>query len=56
MDEEYTVYIPQITAASITPNPASMNTGFLLSVSAEDIAVTVGATYFQTDEVYSGEV
>ena len=56
MDEQYTIYIPKITSATILQKPIGINTSFLITVSAEDQAVVVGAAYFQSGEVYSGEV
>ena len=56
MVEQYTVYIPKITTAVILPNPTTINMSFLIAVSAEDQAVTVEPTCFQSNEIYSGEV
>ena len=56
MGEQYTVYIPKITAAVILPNTTTINTSFLITVSAEEQAVIVEATNFQSGEINSGEV
>lgn len=56
MDGQYPVYIPKIQTASITPNPANMNAGITISVSAIDELVYLDPTYFQSGEIYSGEV
>lgn len=55
MDEQYIGYIPRILSAYITPNPASINNSILISVSAEDEAVILEASWFQSNEIYTGE-
>lgn len=55
MDEQYIGYIPRILSAYIAPNPASINNSILISVSAEDEAVILEASWFQSNEIYTGE-
>lgn len=50
MADTYTVLIPEITAASFSVNPASINTTTVLSV-----AVTEKTVILEPDKIYSGE-
>lgn len=53
MDE---IVLPVITSAQIMPNPVPMNTKFKLSVGVEEQTVYVEPFYYNSGEVYSGEV
>lgn len=55
MDDQYTATIPKIVSASFTPNPVSMNTATVLSVEVIEETVILTPTWFQSNEIYSGE-
>ena len=52
----YQIQIPRIDSAEIAPNPADMNTKFLLSVLVSEQTVTLEPYYYYSGEVYAGEV
>lgn len=52
----YQIQISKIDAAAITPNPADMNTKFLLSVSVSEQTVTLEPYYYYSGDLYAGEV
>lgn len=54
-DDLAAVYIPKITSALISPNPSSINSNFLISVSANDEMLLISPPYLQSNEIYSGE-
>ena len=56
MEEQYTAQIPRIAAASLSPNPADINAPVLLSVEVVEETVVLTPAWFQTDEIYCGEV
>lgn len=51
----YTVQIPEITAAGIEPNPASINGSVKLSVSLIEKAITLEPVWYYSGELYGGE-
>ena len=55
MDDQYTATIPKIVSASFAPNPVSMNTATVLSVEVIEETVILTPTWFQSNEIYSGE-
>ena len=52
----YIVQIPYFESASISPNPANMNTKFLLSVSVIEKSVTLDPYFYYSGDLYAGEV
>lgn len=55
MADQYTATIPKIVSAAFTPNPVSMNTATVLSVEVIEETVILTPTWFQSNEIYSGE-
>lgn len=54
-DGGITVTIPEITAAVITPNPASINTSALVQITVTDTTKTLYPHPFYSGEIYCGE-
>lgn len=52
----YQIQIPRVDSASITPNPVSFNTKFLLSVSVSEETVTLEPYFYYSGDLYAGEV
>lgn len=50
------VYQPHVESVSITPNPATINSSFLLSASVTDIAVVLYRTSKISGAAIAGEV
>lgn len=48
--------IPQILAALITPNPATINQKITITVTVSEIEKFLEPTYFYSGEIYAGEV
>lgn len=48
--------IPQILAALITPNPATINQKITITVTVSEIEKILEPTYFYSGEIYAGEV
>lgn len=56
-DESRTVILlPQIAAASISPNPVQINQKFVLTITAEEIEKFLEPVIYYSGEIYSGEV
>lgn len=55
-DEDITVWVPIITGAAITPNPAAAGGMLALSVAVSEEEKTLYPTYFYAGEIYCGEV
>lgn len=51
-----TYKFPNVTSATITPNPVDMNTRFLLSVAVSEVTVTLDEEKLYSGEFYSKEV
>ena len=52
----YSVQIPSVDSATISPNPVEFNTKFLISVSVSEETIILEPQYYYSNEVYSGEV
>lgn len=55
-DDRTVIYIPQILAALITPNPAEINQKITITVTVSEIEKNLEPTYFYSGEIYAGEV
>ncbi|MBO5218782.1 MAG: hypothetical protein J6C52_05080 [Clostridia bacterium] len=56
-DESRTVILlPQIAAASISPNPVQINQKFILTITAEEIEKFLEPVIYYSGEIYAGEV
>ena len=55
MADTITTLIPQITAATITPNPVGTGASFKLSVAVTDKQVELDPVWYFSGEIYSGE-
>ena len=51
----YTVQVPVVAEASITPNPVSTNGSFLLSATVIEQTITLEPYYYYSGDLYSGE-
>ena len=51
----YTVQVPVVAEASITPNPVSTNGSFLLSATVIGQTITLEPYYYYSGDLYSGE-
>lgn len=49
------IYEPKITAATITPNPASINTSIKISVSVTEVQVTMYKVYAIAGALRAGQ-
>ena len=56
MADEYSILIPEITAAAFSVNPADMNIKTVLSVTVIEKTVILEPDFFYSGEIYSGEV
>ena len=56
MADEYSILIPEITAAAFSVNPADMNSKTVLSVTVIEKMVILEPDFFYSGEIYSGEV
>lgn len=56
MDESYTAQIPVINAATIAPNPETINSQAIIKVFCVDETVILYPSYFQSGEIQCGEV
>lgn len=56
MADQYSVLIPQITAASFSVNPVVMNGKTVLSVAVTEKTVILEPEKIYSGELYSGEV
>lgn len=54
--DSITVLLPQITAASVSPNPASINAKATLTVTVTESVITLEPYYYYAGEIYAGEV
>ena len=56
MDDEYSILIPEITAAVFSINPVDMNSKTVLSVTVIEKTVILEPDFFHSGEIYSAEV
>lgn len=56
MADQYTVLIPEITAASFSVNPVNINGKTILSVSVTEKTTILEPVKIYSGEFYSGEV
>jgi hypothetical protein len=56
MAETYQVLIPDISAASFSINPVSINGKTVLSVTVIERTITVEPDFYYSGDIYSGEV
>ena len=55
-DKSITIQIVEITGASLTPNPTSINEVFQLSVTIVETTKTLEPEIWYSGELYAGEV
>ena len=53
---DYTITIPQIDSAVLSPNPATINRAVTLAIGVSEITVTLQPEPIYAGEFYAGEV
>lgn len=56
MADTYTVLVPDITAASATPNPVIASTALSFSITIVERTVTLEPYYYLSGDLFAGEV
>lgn len=56
MDDQLSFKMPVVSAATISPNPATINSSATLSVTVTEQTVILYPQYFYSGEIYAGEV
>lgn len=56
MSAVYTLLLPRVTAATITPNPAATDETLLLAVTVIEETIELEPTYYYSGEIFAGEV
>lgn len=52
---DFEIQVPEITSASISPNPVNVGNEFVLSVKITEKTNILEPVYFYVNEIYSGE-
>lgn len=52
----YTLLMPRVSAASLTPNPAATDETLLLAVTVIEETIALEPTIYYSGELYAGEV
>lgn len=53
---DMSILVPFVTAASIAPNPASINQSFQLLVEVAERSVALQPYFYYAEEIFAGEV
>lgn len=56
MDEQLSYKMPVVSAATLSPNPATINASTTLNVTVSEQTVILYPQYFYAGEIYAGEV
>ncbi len=51
----YTLFVPQIDAVSIIPNPVNANTSYLIAITVSEIELILESITIYSGTFYSGE-
>ena len=53
---DYTITIPQIDSAVLSPNPATINRAVTLAIAVSEVTVTLQPEIWYSGELFAGEV